>query len=88
MSFYILLARINTPIQALLRQGFGIPSGNETLKSEKHRNTREICKRHVAEVVKMYVRLLRLLRFSKPLKPQEPLANSRNIFIDFQGERS
>jgi hypothetical protein len=30
----ILLARINTPIQALLWQGFGIPLENETLKSE------------------------------------------------------
>jgi hypothetical protein len=31
VSFYIviLLARINARIQALLRQGFGIPSGNE-----------------------------------------------------------
>ena len=36
VSFYIviLLARINACIQALLRQGFGIPSENRKVKSE------------------------------------------------------
>ena len=36
VSFYlvILLARINARIQALLRQGFGIPSENRKVKSE------------------------------------------------------
>jgi hypothetical protein len=35
-EFYIaiLLARINARLQALLRQGFGIPSENEKVKTE------------------------------------------------------
>ena len=37
MSFYIviLFARINARIQALLRQGFGIPSENGKVKNGK-----------------------------------------------------
>ena len=33
--YIVILAHINTPIQALLCQGFGLPSENEKVKTEK-----------------------------------------------------
>ena len=77
MSFYIiiLLARINARIQALLRQGFGIPLENETLKSENEKLNIAKDRIEIAKYTFFQINICIYQRFSLPLQQiiEQPL---------------